>query len=79
MHGIVEVTSFYSEYFRSRAHVGVKLLTISQPTRRDNQPRSLLHIWPFTCKQLFPASKPGRATLDRYFRKNPDARRCCNR
>ena len=43
MHGIVEVTSSYSEYFRSRAHVGGKLLTISQPTPWDNQPRSPLH------------------------------------
>ena len=42
MHAIVEVTSFYSKSFRSRARDGVKLLTISQPTSWDNQSRSPL-------------------------------------
>ena len=44
MHGIVKVTFFYSESFRSRAYVGAKLLTISHPTPWDNQPRSPLQI-----------------------------------
>ena len=44
MHSIEEITSFYSEYFRSRAYVGAKLLTISQPTSWDNQPRPPLIV-----------------------------------
>ena len=42
MRGIVEVTSFNRESFRSRAYVGAKLLTINQTTSWDNQPRSPL-------------------------------------
>ena len=46
MHGIVEVTSFYSECFSSRAYASAMLLTISQPTPWDNQPRSPLRwMW----------------------------------
>ena len=44
MHAIVEVTSSCSESFRSKAYVGAKLLTISQPTPWDSQPWSPLLV-----------------------------------